>query len=98
MERYFREAKHAMVGGGANEIQRSIIAKEIGTLVPEKYLEDFTLGETLRTAGRTTERNQLARLLEPVSEVEELLGSTAIHHNSTASRRTSSSRTGFSPR
>jgi alkylation response protein AidB-like acyl-CoA dehydrogenase len=30
MERYFREAKHAMVGGGASEIQRSIIAKEIG--------------------------------------------------------------------
>lgn len=30
MERYFREAKHAMVGGGAQEIQRSIIAKEIG--------------------------------------------------------------------
>jgi alkylation response protein AidB-like acyl-CoA dehydrogenase len=30
MERYFREAKHAMVGGGANEIQRSIIAKEMG--------------------------------------------------------------------
>ncbi|MET7336953.1 acyl-CoA dehydrogenase family protein [Nonomuraea sp. NPDC005650] len=30
MERYFREAKHAMVGGGANEIQRGIIAKEMG--------------------------------------------------------------------
>lgn len=30
MERYFREAKHAMVGGGAQEIQRSIIAKEMG--------------------------------------------------------------------
>ena len=30
MERYFREAKHAMVGGGAQEIQRSIIAKELG--------------------------------------------------------------------
>lgn len=30
MERYFREAKHAMVGGGASEIQRSIIAKEMG--------------------------------------------------------------------
>ncbi|UUZ65995.1 hypothetical protein LP417_22535 [Polaromonas sp. P1-6] len=30
MERYFREAKHAMVGGGTNEIQRSIIAKELG--------------------------------------------------------------------
>jgi alkylation response protein AidB-like acyl-CoA dehydrogenase len=30
MERYFREAKHAMVGGGANEIQRSIIAKQMG--------------------------------------------------------------------
>lgn len=30
MERYFREAKHGMVGGGTNEIQRSIIAKEIG--------------------------------------------------------------------
>jgi len=30
MERYFREAKHAMVGGGANEIQHSIIAKEMG--------------------------------------------------------------------
>jgi alkylation response protein AidB-like acyl-CoA dehydrogenase len=30
MERYFREAKHGMVGGGANEIQRSIIAKEMG--------------------------------------------------------------------
>ena len=29
MERYFREAKHAMVGGGTNEIQRSIIAKEM---------------------------------------------------------------------
>lgn len=29
MERYFREAKHAMVGGGAQEIQRSIIAKEM---------------------------------------------------------------------
>ena len=30
MERYFREAKHGMVGGGSNEIQRSIIAKELG--------------------------------------------------------------------
>jgi alkylation response protein AidB-like acyl-CoA dehydrogenase len=30
MERYFREAKHGMVGGGPNEIQRSIIAKEMG--------------------------------------------------------------------
>jgi alkylation response protein AidB-like acyl-CoA dehydrogenase len=30
MERYFREAKHAMVGGGASEIQRGIIAKEMG--------------------------------------------------------------------
>jgi alkylation response protein AidB-like acyl-CoA dehydrogenase len=30
MERYFREAKHGMVVGGANEIQRSIIAKEMG--------------------------------------------------------------------
>lgn len=30
MERYFRESKHAMVGGGTNEIQHSIIAKELG--------------------------------------------------------------------
>lgn len=30
MERYFREAKHAMVGGGTNEIQKGIIAKELG--------------------------------------------------------------------
>ena len=30
MERYMREAKHGMVGGGANEIQKSIIAKEMG--------------------------------------------------------------------
>ncbi len=30
MERYFREAKHAMVGGGTNEIQHSIIAKQMG--------------------------------------------------------------------
>jgi alkylation response protein AidB-like acyl-CoA dehydrogenase len=30
MERYFREAKHGMVGGGTNEIQRTIIAKEMG--------------------------------------------------------------------
>lgn len=30
MERYFREAKHAMVGGGAQEIQRTIIAREMG--------------------------------------------------------------------
>lgn len=30
MERYFREAKHGMVGGGANEIQKSIIAKLMG--------------------------------------------------------------------
>ncbi len=30
MERYFRESKHAMVGGGTNEIQHSIIAKEMG--------------------------------------------------------------------
>ena len=30
MERYFREGKHAMVGGGTNEIQRGIIAKEMG--------------------------------------------------------------------
>ena len=30
MERYFREAKHAMVGGGANEIQKTIIAREMG--------------------------------------------------------------------
>jgi alkylation response protein AidB-like acyl-CoA dehydrogenase len=30
MERYFREAKHAMVGGGTTEIQHSIIAKEMG--------------------------------------------------------------------
>ncbi|MDB5597898.1 MAG: butyryl-CoA dehydrogenase [Hyphomicrobiales bacterium] len=29
MERYFREAKHGMVGGGSNEIQRSIIANEM---------------------------------------------------------------------
>ena len=30
MERYFREAKHGMVGGGAREIQCGIIAKELG--------------------------------------------------------------------
>ena len=30
MERYFREAKHGMVGGGTNEILRSIIAKHMG--------------------------------------------------------------------
>ena len=30
MERYLREAKHGMVGGGANESQKSIIAKEMG--------------------------------------------------------------------
>jgi alkylation response protein AidB-like acyl-CoA dehydrogenase len=30
MERYFREAKHGMVGGGTNEILRSIIAKSMG--------------------------------------------------------------------
>jgi alkylation response protein AidB-like acyl-CoA dehydrogenase len=30
MERYLREAKHGMVGGGANEIQKSIIAKQMG--------------------------------------------------------------------
>ena len=30
MERYFREGKHAMVGGGTNEIQRGIIAREMG--------------------------------------------------------------------
>jgi alkylation response protein AidB-like acyl-CoA dehydrogenase len=30
MERYFREAKHGMVGGGANEIQKTIIAREMG--------------------------------------------------------------------
>jgi alkylation response protein AidB-like acyl-CoA dehydrogenase len=30
MERYFREAKHGMVGGGTNEIQKGIIAKEMG--------------------------------------------------------------------
>lgn len=30
MERYFREAKHGMVGGGTNEIQRGIIAKHMG--------------------------------------------------------------------
>jgi alkylation response protein AidB-like acyl-CoA dehydrogenase len=30
MERYFREAKHGMVGGGTQEIQRSIIAKHMG--------------------------------------------------------------------
>ena len=30
MERYFREAKHGMVGGGTNEIQHGIIAKELG--------------------------------------------------------------------
>ena len=30
MERYFREAKHAMVGGGTHEIQKGIIAKELG--------------------------------------------------------------------
>jgi alkylation response protein AidB-like acyl-CoA dehydrogenase len=29
MERYFREAKHAMVGGGAQEIQRTIVAREM---------------------------------------------------------------------
>lgn len=29
MERYFREAKHGMVGGGTSEIQRSIIAREM---------------------------------------------------------------------
>lgn len=30
MERYFREAKHGMVGGGSNEILRSIVAKSMG--------------------------------------------------------------------
>jgi alkylation response protein AidB-like acyl-CoA dehydrogenase len=30
MERYWREAKHGMVGGGTQEIQRSIIGKEMG--------------------------------------------------------------------
>ncbi len=30
MERYFREAKHGMVGGGTSEILRSIIAKDMG--------------------------------------------------------------------
>jgi alkylation response protein AidB-like acyl-CoA dehydrogenase len=30
MERYFREAKHAMVGGGTHEIQKGIIAREMG--------------------------------------------------------------------
>ena len=30
MERYLREAKHGMVGGGANEIQKGIIAKLMG--------------------------------------------------------------------
>ncbi len=30
MERYMREAKHGMVGGGTNEILRSIIAKSMG--------------------------------------------------------------------
>ena len=30
MERYFRESKHGMVGGGTNEILRSIIAKHMG--------------------------------------------------------------------
>jgi alkylation response protein AidB-like acyl-CoA dehydrogenase len=30
MERYFREAKHGMVGGGTSEIQRTIIAREMG--------------------------------------------------------------------
>jgi alkylation response protein AidB-like acyl-CoA dehydrogenase len=30
MERYMREAKHGMVGGGANKIQKSIIAKLMG--------------------------------------------------------------------
>ena len=30
MERYFREAKHGMVGGGTQEIQKTIIAKELG--------------------------------------------------------------------
>jgi alkylation response protein AidB-like acyl-CoA dehydrogenase len=30
MERYFREAKHGMIGGGTQEIQRGIIAKEMG--------------------------------------------------------------------
>jgi alkylation response protein AidB-like acyl-CoA dehydrogenase len=30
MERYFRESKHGMVGGGTQEIQRSIIAKHMG--------------------------------------------------------------------
>ncbi len=30
MERYFREAKHGMVGGGANEIQKTVIARHMG--------------------------------------------------------------------
>ena len=30
MERYFREAKHGMVGGGTNEILRSMVAKSMG--------------------------------------------------------------------
>lgn len=30
MERYFREAKHGMVGGGANEIQRTVIGRAMG--------------------------------------------------------------------
>lgn len=30
MERYFRDAKQAMVGGGPSEIQRNIIAQAMG--------------------------------------------------------------------
>ena len=30
MERYFREGKQAMVGGGTSQIQRSVIARGLG--------------------------------------------------------------------
>jgi alkylation response protein AidB-like acyl-CoA dehydrogenase len=30
MERYWREGKQSMVGGGSSQIQRSIIAKTMG--------------------------------------------------------------------
>jgi len=34
MERYWREAKHGMVGGGANEIQKTVIARHMGLSDP----------------------------------------------------------------
>ena len=60
MERYFREAKHGMVGGGANEIQKTVIARHMGLsdeLAPARAGASRTSPSATQilTGGRTVE-------------------------------------------